>query len=220
VAHPPHIDRKELREPDAVIERLGLATSYFREHRNRVLAIGGALAAVFIGVVFWRGQVERSADRAAAGFLRATDALDLDSRETAATALSGLEKTAGGIYRDLATLYRANLETEAGKCSEAVALYEQAAVEASAPYVRQIALVGKAFCQETLNQPAEAAASYAAAGKLDGPYREPALRGQLRNATSAQDKALAASAVEALLEAFPEAEDADELSKTLEALKG
>jgi hypothetical protein len=86
--------------------------------------------------------------------------------------------------------------------------------------VRQIALVGKAFCQETLDRPAEAAASYAAAGKLVGPYREPALRGQLRSATSAQDKALAASAVEALLEAFPEAEDADELSKTLEALKG
>jgi hypothetical protein len=220
VAHPPHIDRKELREPDAVIEQLGLATTYFREHRNRVVAIAAGLAVVFIGGVVWRGQVERSADRAAASFLRATDAIDLNSRETAATALAGLENSTGGIYGDLATLYRANLETEAGKCSEAVALYDRAAIEASVPYVRQIALVGKAFCQETLDRPAEAAASYAAAGKLVGPYREPALRGQLRSATSAQDKALAASAVEALLEAFPEAEDADELSKTLEALKG
>ncbi len=219
VAHPPHIDRKELREPDAFVERVGLATGYFQQHRSRVLAIGGAVAAVFVGGLIWNAQAERRADRAAAGFLRATDALDLNSTETATVALAGLQESAAGVYADMAALYQADLAAGAGRCADAVGLYDRAASGAGATYIQQIALVGKAFCQETQNQPAEAAATYAAAAKLDGPYREPALRGQFRNATSAADKALAAAAIEALLEAFPESEDADELAKTLETLK-
>jgi len=217
--HRPHLDRKDLKKPDEFFESVGRLTRYYQHNRNTVVGGGIAIAAVFLAVVGWSSYRTSSANAAAAAFLRATDALDLDSLETAKAALGNVADRSGA-YGDFATLYLADIKVREGSFAEAADLYEQAANESVTDYVKQIALVGRAFCMEQTGSDAQAAQIYATAAKIDGPYREQALRGQLRAAVSATDRDLSAAAIETLLELYPDSPDADELSRKLASLKG
>jgi predicted negative regulator of RcsB-dependent stress response len=215
-----HLDRKELKGPDAFFENVGRFTHFYQENRNRVFAGAGAVVLAFLGVVVWSSYSANSADKTAAAFMRATDAIDLDALATAEAALKTVASKSGGTYHEFSLVYMADLKVREGQFAEALPLYGEAAEKTRTDYIRQIALVGKAFCLESTDKAAEAAATYASAAGIEGPYQEPALRGQLRTATSAMDKQLAASAIKGLLESYPESPDAEQLTQKLTAFGG
>lgn len=214
-------EHKDLKEPDAFFESFGRARRYYEENRRLAYALAAATLVIFIAGVAWSSYSESRAERTAAAFMRATDAIDLDSPATAMAALETVSKRSGGsTYGRLAVLYRADVMAREGNCAEAIELYRDAQNTARAAFVRQVAAMGAGYCLETTVNPAEAAAAYAQAARMEGPYREQALRGQLRAAVSANDNALATAALESILEDFPETPDAEELSQKLAALGG
>ena len=214
-----HLDHKELKEPDAFFESFGRARRWVEENARTVAGIIVATTVVFVAGVSWSAYSERQADDTAAAFLRATDAIDLDSPATARAALETVSRKARGTYGQLAALYRADLAARQGDCAQAIEGYRNVQNSSPLGFVRQVAAMGRAYCLEKTGRPAEAAATYAQAADIDGPYREQALRGQLRAATDAKDQDLAAAAIELILDEFPESADADELSQKLAALR-
>ena len=83
-------DRKDLKTPDAFFENVGRANQYLQQNRQRVIAISVAAIALFVAVGSWHRYSESQADETAAAFLRATDALDMNSLTTAKAALENV----------------------------------------------------------------------------------------------------------------------------------
>jgi len=210
-------DRKDLKAPDAFFENVGKANQYFQHNRQRVILTTVAAAALLIGGIGWYRYSQSRADETAAAFLRATDALDLDSLTTAKAALDNVAGSASGIYGELARMYQADVAAREARWDDAMSLYDGLSSSGTTSYIRQIALVGKGFAQEQSGKAEEAATTYAAASEISGPYREQALRSQLRSARTAGKKDVAAAAIEKILELYPEAPDADDLSAELKA---
>jgi predicted negative regulator of RcsB-dependent stress response len=215
-----HIDRKELKSPDAFFLGVGSVNRFLQE--NRAVAIGGVLAVVLLfgGAVAWRAQGRRSAENAAAAFLRATDAVEESSFESARSALGAVAAENREPYGSLASLYLAELDLKAGNADAAAAAYGVAAKELNRDYLKQAALVGRAFALETAGKPADAAKAYAEASSVASTYKESALRAQLRTAKSAGDSGLVKAALKGLVEGYPEGADADALSSELASLGG
>jgi len=220
MAEHPHVDRKDLKGPDAFFQEVGRVNRFIQENQSKVVAAAAAALVLFLGGVAWSSYRSTAADKTAATFLRATDALDLDSLETAKAALKTVAERGSGAYEEFALIYTADIQVREDQIDAALESYTRAADEARASWLEQIALMGKGFCLERLDRSNEAAQAYARAAALDGPHREQALRGQLRTATMATDKELSAHAAERLIELYPDAEDANELAKTLAALQG
>jgi tetratricopeptide (TPR) repeat protein len=214
------IDHKELKEPDAFMEGVGTTVTYVREHRAQVLgAIVGA-ATVFSLGVWWNISSGQNLDTAAAAFMRATDALESENLTMADAALKNVADTGSAPYSEMAALYGADILMRRQAYADAVTAYKEVAASASTLYLRQIALVGQAHALESQEQTAQALVAFEAAAGVDGPYREPALRGQLRTAKSSSTNDKAIAAIEAILEQFPDAADVDQLSAELAKLRG
>jgi hypothetical protein len=207
-------DRKDLKTPDAFFENVGRANRYVQE--NRRLFIGGlaAVIAVFVTGVALHSYSEHSADEAAATFIRGADALDDNNTASAKAALENLSKRSG-IYGELGRLYEADLAAREQRWDDALPKYEEVSRNGSSPYIRQIALIGQGFVLENTSKLAQAADAYAAAGNLTGPYREQALRDQMRAARAAGNDDVAKAAINKILELYPETPDADQLSAQL-----
>ena len=214
------IDHKELKGPDQFFETVGRTRQLYEDNRQKVFGLIGAIVLVFVAGVSWSSFRVSKADGTAAAFLRATDAIDLDSRATALAALQNVSDRGSGTYGLLAELYRAGLLAEEAKYDEALIAYRGVQNGSRIDFVRQVAVMGAGYCLEMTDQPAEAAAAYVQAAEMRGPYREQALRGQIRAAITATDEAIATAALESLLEEFPESPDAEELSQKLAAFKG
>ncbi len=174
---------------------------------------------MFVGGVSWSSLRTRTADHAAATFLRATEAFDSGSTEAARTGLTTVVKEAGEPYRTLALLYRARVEIQTGEYQAAIADFTAAASGDAPDYLQQTALVGKGQVLETTERFEEAARTYQRAAAIDGPHKEQALRGQLRAAMAASKSELAKEAIERLLDQFPSIPDADDLSAKLAELE-
>jgi len=214
------IDHKELKEPDAFMEGVGSTLTYVRENSTTVLGGIAAAAAVFSLGVWWNVSSTHDLESAAAAFMRATDAIAADNLTMADAALKNVAKIGVAPYDEMAALYSADILMRKNSYGEAAAAYEQLAASGSTRYLRQIAMLGRAYALESADQKSDALAAFEDAARVDGPYREPALRGQLRmaKASDANDKAIAA--IETLLEKYPSAGDADALSAELSALRG
>jgi hypothetical protein len=215
-----HLDRKELKAPDPFFVSVGSVNRFVSE--NPRAAIGGAIAVVllFVGVVSWRSSSVRSAESAAAGFLRATDAVEESSLESARSGLNTVAQEGVKPYDALAALYLAEIDLKGGDADAAAAAYGAAAEQLQRDYLKQAALVGRAFALETSGKHADAAKAYAEAAAAAPTYKESALRSQLRTAKAAGDQDLAKSALKGLVEAYPESPDADALSSELAAIGG
>jgi len=207
-------DRKDLKTPDAFFENVGRASRYVQENRRLVIGAAVAILTVIVAGIATHEYVERSADTAAATFIRGADALDQNNVASAKAALDNLTGRSG-IYGELGRLYEADLAAREQKWDDALPKYEEVSRGGSTAYIRQIALIGKGFVLENTAKLAEAADAYAAAGDLDGPYREQALRDQIRAARAAGKEDLAKAAISKILDLYPEAADADELSEQL-----
>jgi hypothetical protein len=213
------IDRKELKAPDAFFQSVGTANRFVQEHRAAVIAAGVGILALFFGAIGYRAHRENVAENAAAAFLRATDAMEESSPESARSALNNVASTSEVPYASLSSLYLAEIELQNGDPEAAASAYAEAAKELPNGFLKQAALVSQAFSLEQAGKAADAAAIYAGAAILGSTYQEVALRGQLRAAEAAGDTGSAKAAISALLEAFPQSDDADDLATKLERLQ-
>jgi len=220
VAKQRQFEHKDLKEPDAFFEGFGRSRRWMEENTRTVAGIIAGAALVFVAGVSWSAYSEKKADGTAAAFLRATDAIDLNSPETARAALETVSERSSGTYAQLAALYEADLAARQGDCDTAIEGYRNVQNSARLGFVKQVAAMGAAYCLEVTDKPADAAGAYAQAADMEGPYREQALRGQLRAAVDAEDDKLAAAAIELILAEFPETPDADELSQKLATFTG
>jgi hypothetical protein len=214
------IDRKELKTPDAFFQGIGTANRFFHDNRGLVVAAAVGLVAVFLIGVGWRSQRNAAADRAAAAFLRATDAMEESSPAAARSALTNVAESSRTPYASLSSLYLAELTLKDGDAEAAAAEYAKAAKELKPDYLKQAALVGQAFALEQAGKTAEAASAYSAAAAAGATYKEQALRGQLRAARAAGDTGLVKAAIQALLDGYPQSAGADDLAAELSRLEG
>ena len=210
-------DRKELKEADAFFEGVGKANRFLTENRNQVLAAAGGVVVLFLGGIAWSSNQSRVAQTASAAFLRATDAVEEDSLESATVALENVVDNDQQPYATLAQLYLGDVQAKQGKFDEASASYEAAASNADRPFLKQIAMVGKGHSLESAGQPSEAALAYSNASGIQGAFRETALRGQLRNARAAENSDLERSALQGLVNDYPDVADIATLSAELES---
>ena len=208
-------DRKELKQADAFFEGVGQANRFLTEHRNKVLLAAGAVVVLFLGGIAWSSNRTQVAENTSAAFLRATDAVEEASFESATVALKHVVENDREPYTTLAQLYLGDVEAKQGKFEEAAASYEAAASAANRPFLKQIAMVGKGHSLESAGQTDQAALAYSAAAGIEGAFRETALRGQLRNARAAEDAGLERSALEDLVNDYPDAGDIHMLSAEL-----
>ena len=121
-------------------------------------------------------------------------------------------------YGPLSGLYLAELDLKSGNAESAAELYGRTAKALDRDYLRQAAMVSQAFALEAAGKNADAATAYATAANAATTYKEQALRGQLRAARAADDTGLAKAALKALVEGFPQSQDADVLAAELAAL--
>jgi predicted negative regulator of RcsB-dependent stress response len=213
-----HLDRKDLKTPDAFFQGVGTANRFYHEHRTPMIAGTIAILAIFLGTVSWRSSRNAAAESAAAAFLRATDAVEESSPESARSALKNVAESGEKPYDALTGLYLAELDLEGGNADAAAETYGRAAKELDRDYLRQAAMVSQAFALETAGKNADAATVYATAANAATTYKEQALRGQLRAAKAAKDPGLTKAALNALVEGFPQSPDADALSAELSRL--
>lgn len=213
-----HLDRKELKTPDAFFQGVGSANRFYHEHRVPMIAGVVAVVAIFLGIVSWRSSRAAAADGAAAAFLRATDAVEESSPESARSALKTVAESGERPYGALTGLYLAELDLRGGSADAAADEYGRTAKQVDRDYLRQAAMVGQAFALETAGKNADAATAYATAANAATTYKEQALRGQLRTAKAASDTGLTKAALKALVDGFPQSPDIDALSAELSRL--
>ncbi|HET9062162.1 MAG TPA: tetratricopeptide repeat protein [Candidatus Binatia bacterium] len=213
-----HLDRKDLKTPDAFFQGVGTANRFYHEHRIPMIVGTIAVVAFFLGIVSWRSSRHAAAESAAAAFLRATDAVEESSPESARSALQTVAESGATPYGALTGLYLAELDLKGGNADAAAEAYGRTAKQLDRDYLRQAAMVSQAFALETGGKSADAATAYATAANAATTYKEQALRGQLRTAKAANDTGLAKAALAALVESFPQSPDADRLSAELASL--
>ena len=213
-----HIDRKELKTPDAFFQGVGTANRFYHQHRVTMIVASVAVIAIFLGGISWRSSRNAAAAGAAAAFLRATDAVEESSPESARSAMKNVADTGERPYAALTGLYLAELDLKSGDADAAAEAYGHAARELDRDYLRQAAMIGQAFALETAGKNADAATAYATAANAASTYKEEALRGQLRAAKAANDSGLTKAALKALVDGYPQSRDVDALSAELAQL--
>ena len=212
------IDRKELKEADQFFESVGTANRWISDNQSKVIGLIVAGIAVFAGFVALKSYRETRMENAAAAFLRATGAFASDNLESAEVAMENALNSATGPYGPLAELYLATIKAEKGNTEEAAAAYAAVANSADADYIKQIALVGQGFAKESTGHPAEAIAFYDQAAVISGPHTQNALRAKVRAAVAAGDAEAAQTAVDTLLEKFPDLSDGEALSALVDEI--
>lgn len=214
------IHRKDLKGPDEFVESASRLTKFIQENRNAVIAAAVGVTVLFVSGVSYSSYRTRTLDSTAAAFLRATDALESDNLESADTAMRTVIGRNIQPYAQFARIYLADIQREKGDYAAAIEAYSAAADQAASDYLRQIALIGKAYSLELSQDRDQALLVYESAAKLDGPHRQSALRSQLRIAQAVGKVDLARQALTTILAEYPTVADAAELTETLAKLGG
>ncbi len=213
-------DRKELKEADQFFETVGVANRYLHEHGTTVAVAAGGVVAAFFLAVGVSSYMASQRSGAAAEFARAMTNLEFESGSAARLGFDRLSGRSGsGPYGDLATLYSAQLATEAGDHQAALEAFDAFLAAAPSDYLEQAALVGKAFAAEGTGDSTSALTAYKKAGEIDGPYTKQALESTARVAVAVGDRATGVSALEKLLTLDVGGLDKDAVSRKIDDLK-
>lgn len=162
--------RKELKQPD---EFLTLSTKVWKwasDNRNAVITISIAVFVVFAGVLFFKSQLERSAQSATSALLKGLkveeapiikDAKDKtadelsyasekEKAEASIKAFTTVSKEHGGGVKNAALLMRANVHLKQGDYPKAIKDFQTflSQMGASQPVLHKTALEGLSFAYE------------------------------------------------------------------------
>ena len=214
----PSFSRKDLKAPDAFFEGMGRLNRYVAENRRTVLFGALGVLVLLLGGFGSASYMSTAKVRDAAAFERARTSLEAESFAAARTGLDALANRGGGIYRELAGFYSADLALRQGRFDEAAQAYEAFEARTATDYLRQAAINSRAHALERAERLAEALQAYDQAADIDGPYRLAALRSKARLAELSGQNEQARAALERLLELYPGASDTESLAGRLSEL--
>lgn len=221
MAHSPkRITRKDLRRPDQFVTFTTRLIDWVRHHRKPFLLGLG----VFVGALLlyggWDLYTSRQNRLAAQEYARALSLFHEQKYREAVGPLTELTKSAPRMYRRLALLYLGNTHLALGEPKAAAGVFERLAREDPKPdYLGQLALLSLAQAYEKTGNLKEAAQSYAAAGKLSGPFKQQAMLGEARTEAQAGELKGALEAYRAYLAAFPGAQSSGEILLRVQELE-
>ena len=214
-------DRRDLKEPDAFFETVGVVNRYVQDHRNKVIAAGVAFVGLIVAIGAGNEYLARTRANAAAAFARASANMDFESTGAAKVGFAGLVGRANsGPYGDLALLYKARLELADGDYDAAIADYDAFIGNAPTTYLRQQALVGKGKALAGSEKTGEALAAFLEAASIDGPFTVAALEDHARLALATGNDDAARQSIEKLMAVDVAGFDASVWAGKLEGLSG
>lgn len=221
MAHSPkRITRKDLRRPDQFVTVTGQLVDWVRHHRKGFLLGLGAVVGALLLYGGWDLYTSRQNRLAARAYARALGLFHEQKYREAIGPLTQLSESGPSMYRRLALLYLGNSHLALGEPKTAAAAFERLAHGAPRPdYLHQLALLSLAHSYEKSGNAKEAAKSYAAAGKVSGPFKDQAILGEARAHAQAGDLRAALEAYRTYLVAFPGAERGAEISVRVQELE-
>ena len=210
------MDRKELRQPDEFVTATTGALEWARKHANTVLAVAGGLLAILLGIGFYNSQ---QAARLHDSNSDLSSGLASFRSEDFAVASTQLDQVAtqwkSEAVGPLAGVMAANSRLRAGDADGAIAALG-ALDDAGLPhYIRQQRALVWASALEAKGDWAAAAAKYAEAAAVEGPYSGEALVGEARSRARNGDTDAAAKLYRRIVEEYPDRPDSKLLSAKL-----
>ena len=214
------ITRKDIRQPDRFVTMARELVAFSKTNRTAVAAaLAGAvlLVAALLGWDLYRSRQDRLA---AEEYNRAVGLYHAGNLKEAQEALGRLEIYRTSLYSRLGLLYAANTQAalqDTTRSIETLKLLLQK--EKKDPLVRQAAYVSMGYSQEQKGQCKEAAASFAEAEKLAGPFKADATLGNARCSSVAGNYKEALAAYRKFLADNPDSERLNEISVRIQELE-
>jgi outer membrane protein assembly factor BamD (BamD/ComL family) len=213
--------RRDLKRPDEFVSRGQELLLWARDNGRLLAQIGAGVAVVAVvaaGFVSVRGARTRQAND---DLTRALGQFRAGNYSQAATELADVasrwQSTNAGR---IAKLYAANADLKANNFESAASLLQDVLASGQwPPYLRQQALVTLALALERKGDTQEAAARYAEAAALEGPYAPQAVLGEARCREQSGDKEAARKLYERFVRDFPQAPDSEVISAKVDGLE-
>jgi hypothetical protein len=212
VAQRTRIRRKDLRKPDQFVSTTGRFIVWLRAHSGVAIAGGGGVAALLAGLAIVAAVRSARQHDANADLARAMASLRATNLEAAAHELAEVARRwEGTTPAELAAILGAHTKLRLGNTDTAlVEIRDLLDASGDLPtYLRQQLLVawGDGLARKKSWQ--EAAAKYAEAASLEGPYGGQAILAQARATEAAGDQAGAEVLYRKFYDQFPEAPGRD-----------
>ncbi len=209
------ITRKDLKKPDEFISWTNQALAWLRQNRRAALWGSGvtlALVAAVGGTLAYNAARAREAN---AELGRAMSTLAAGNFAEAARDLTQVaDRWHGSPVSPIAQLLAANSDLRAGELEAAIAAFEKLEPRSGElpPYLRQQLLFAWGAALEGKGQWQQAAAKYAAAGELSGPYTGDAVLGEARAWQQAGEEGRARHLYRKAYDQFPQLPERDVIS--------
>jgi predicted negative regulator of RcsB-dependent stress response len=213
--------RKDLKRPDEFVSRGNQALEWAQEHTRSLLLGGGTLALCAI-LVLGFFSVRRARYRQASDDLtQALSSFRGGNYSEATTKLGEVwDRWRSTPAGPIARLYAALADIRNKNFDSAATLLQDNPVPQQWPsYLQQLALLNLAFALEERGDAQGAAAKYAAASGLEGPYTAIAIWEEARCREQAGQNAEALTLYERYAREFPDAPDHEMASAKVDALK-
>jgi outer membrane protein assembly factor BamD (BamD/ComL family) len=214
--------RKDLKRPDEFVTHGFQVLNWLKQNVRLVSwAVGGAALAALLIAGFFSVRDAR-ARQANDDLARALAELRDRHYAAAATQLADVaNRWHSAQAGEIAGLYAANANLKADNIESAIVLLQEALNARDwPPYLHQQALLDLAFALEQKGDNETAAARYAEAAALDGPYTPMALLGEARVREQLGQKEPARALYERFAREFPQAPEAEVVAAKVEQLKG
>lgn len=222
MARGPRIRRKDLKKPDQFVTTSGRFVTWVRANTGVAIAVGGGVVVLIaVAGIVTAFQSARRHD-ANGDLARAMATLRADNLDAAAGELDEVSRRWGGTsLADLAAVLAANTALRMGNVDTAITDVQSLGSAGDLPpYLRQQLLLVWGYALTRKEQWGEAAAKFAEAESLTGPYSAQAVLGQARAMEAAGDAEAARELYKKLYEQFPDAPGRDQVESKIEVVAG
>ena len=202
------MDRKELRQPDEFVTRTTGALEWAQQNRNTVLALGAGLLAIVIGVGFYNSQQEAQLRQSNNALSVAMAAFrDGNFADAAKSFAEVADQWQGSGIAPLAAVGAASAYLRSGDTDGAIDAATKIGTASLPPYVAQqrTMILANALAQK--QDWSGAAAKFAEAASMDGPYTADALLGEARARAKNGEQERADEVYRQLIREYPERPD-------------
>ena len=221
IRSPKRVTRKDLRQPDQFVTFTSRSVDFARKNTGPLLAGLSLIVVSVIGVWGWNFYRATQDRLASQQYSRALDLYHGGKYREALTELSQVASYRSPTYRSLSLLYQGSsyAALEDPKKAED-ALKEFLSRERKDQLLRQVALMTLGYTQEKTGRCPEAAASFAEAEKLAGPFKEDALAAKARCSLQVGNYQEALRSYNQILTSFSGSEKSGEISLMVREIEG
>ena len=215
------VTRKKIREPDQFLTLLGQALEFFEKYKKACLLGLAAVLVLALASTGWSLYRDRQDQLAAAKFDDALRLFHLGNFREAVAAFETVKSYSSSTFTTYALLYEADSYLAMNEPEKAVkALQEVVAREKKSSIIRQLALMTLGYAHEVRSEWKQAAESYGAAEKIDGPYKEDSLLSKARCEMEAKDYKAALDSYKSYLSTNPNGARSTEAALKVQELEG